>query len=263
MAPNVHRAERVVAAAAAAGLLAWVAAEDDREDPLKRAAPWAAGVLLFRALTGYCPIYGALGTGTRRTDTRTALAGPRGIHVRESTTVARRPHEIYALWRTLENLPRFMSHLESVREIDERRSHWVTKPVAGMRFEWDAEIVNEEEGEHIGWRSLPKSDVVSAGSVHFKPAPGGRGTEIHVVLQYDPPAGRLGRAIARLLGNDPASQVREDLRRFKQWLEAGAPPTTEGQPSGARTAAGRLMQRVEGPGAQGSAEPVAREEQMA
>jgi uncharacterized membrane protein len=244
MSPNVHRVERVAAAAAGAWLLGMSSSTRDR-DTLSRVAPWLGGALLFRALTGYCPLYAALGTGTRRTDTKTALAGPRGIHVRDSVTVSRRPHEVFALWRRLEDLPRYMPHLESVRELDARRSHWVTKPVAGMRFEWDAEIIDELEGEHIGWRSLPGADIVSAGSVHFKPAPGGRGTEVHVALQYDPPAGKVGGFVARLLGDDPASQIREDLRRFKQWLEAGAPPTTEGQPTGDRSALGSLMEEYE------------------
>jgi uncharacterized membrane protein len=212
-----------------------------RGDLPSRVAPWAAGSLLFRALTGWCPFYAALGTGTRRLDTKSALRGPRGIHVRDAITVMRRPHEVYALWRRLENLPRYMSHLEAVRELDERRSHWVTRPVAGMRFEWDAEIVDEVEGEHIGWRSLPNADVVNAGSVHFKPAPGNRGTEIHVHLQYDPPAGRLGRLAAKLLGDDPASQIREDLRRFKQHVETGAPQTAEAQPIVGRTGMGGVV----------------------
>jgi uncharacterized membrane protein len=231
MSPNVHRIERVAAGAAAA----WLATAAMRRptqapDSLTRVAPWLAGLLFFRALTGYCPVYGALGTGTRRMDTKRALAGPRGLHVREHITVERRPHEVFAMWRRLENLPRYMPHLESVQELDERRSHWVTKPVAGMRYEWDAEIVNEVEGEHIGWRSLPGADVVSAGSVHFTPAPGGRGTDVQVTLQYDPPAGKLGGAIARLLGEDPAAQIREDLRRFKRWMETGAFPTDDREP---------------------------------
>ena len=246
MGANVHRVERLGAAAAAVWLLTSTGHGERREDDtFARIAPWAAGLLFFRALTGYCPVYAALGTGTRRTDTKTALAGPRGVHVREATTVARRPHELFAMWRQLENLPRYMTHLESVKELDERRSHWVTRPVAGMRFEWDAEIVNEVEGEHIGWRSLPGADVVSAGSVHFRPAPGDRGTEVQVILQYDPPAGRLGAMVARVLGDDPASQIREDLRRFKQFAETGAPPTVEGQSTGRRGPVSRFMERQE------------------
>lgn len=245
MSPNVHLIERVVTAAAAAGVLAAYYREGPRDETFDRVAPWAASALLMRSLTGYCPLYGAVGTGTRRTDTKRALAGPRGIHVREAVTVQRRPHEVFAIWRRLENLPLFMPHLESVTEIDARRSRWVTKPVAGMRFSWDAEIVDEVEGEHIGWRSLKGADVVSAGSVHFKPAPADGGTEVRVVLQYSPPAGGLGRAIAALLGDDPASQIREDLRRFKQWIEAGEAPTTEGQPAGRRTVAGRVIEGFE------------------
>lgn len=246
MSPNVNLIERVATAAAAATLLAtYYRQTGPRDERFDRVAPWAASALLFRSLTGYCPLYGALGTGSRRSDTRRALGGPRGVRVREAITVARRPHEVFAIWRRLENLPFFMPHLESVTELDARRTRWVTKPVAGMRFTWDAEIINEIEGEHISWRSLPGSDVVSAGSVHFKPAPDDRGTEVRVTLQYAPPAGKLGRAAAAMLGDDPSSQIREDLRRFKQWLEAGDAPTTEGQPHGRRTVAGRVLEHAE------------------
>jgi uncharacterized membrane protein len=235
--PNVHYLERAATAAAAVWLLSGYLQRRRRENGrgengtsprlLDRVAPWAAAALLGRSLTGFCPVYGALRTGTRRVDTRSALAGPRGLHVREAITIARRPHEVFAIWRQLGNLPLFMPHLESVTETDERRSHWVTRASGGLRLKWDAEIIDEVEGEHIGWRSLPGGDVVSAGSVHFKPAPGGQGTEVRVVLQYAPPAGRIGGAIAKLLGDDPSSQIREDLRRFKQWLETGAPPSAD------------------------------------
>jgi uncharacterized membrane protein len=122
-----------------------------------------------------------------------------------------------------------MPHLKTVTELDERRSHWIAKPIAGKTFEWDAEIIDEVEGEHIGWRSLPGSDVISAGSVHFKPLEDG-GTDVQVTLQYAPPAGRVGRFVARLLGDDPSTQIRSDLQRFKELMEGTAAST---QSSGA------------------------------
>jgi uncharacterized membrane protein len=125
-----------------------------------------------------------------------------------------------------------MDHLESVRILDGKRSHWVAKAPLGTSVEWDAEIINEEANELIGWRSLEGADVPNAGSVRFRPAPGGRGTEVRVNLEYNPPTGKLGAAFAKLLGEEPERQVEEDLRRFKQWMEAGEIPTTAGQPKG-------------------------------
>jgi uncharacterized membrane protein len=122
-------------------------------------------------------------------------------------------------WRNFENLPRFMDHLESVTVIDENQSHWVAKAPAGTRVEWNAAIHNEIEDELIAWRSLPGADVNNAGSVHFTPAGEGR-TEVRVVLSYEPPAGKMGAAIAKLLGEEPSQQVEDDLRRFKQVMEA-------------------------------------------
>ena len=134
----------------------------------------------------------------------------RGIRVEESVIINRSPEELYRFWRNFENLPRFMSHLKAVHVIDDKRSHWVTKGPAGSEVEWDAEIINEIPNELIGWRSVDDSQVSHAGSVHFTRAMRG-GTEVRVILRYDPPGGKVGAAIAKLFGEDPARQVREDL----------------------------------------------------
>src|SRR5260370_25086851 len=110
-----------------------------------------------------------------------------------------------------------MRHLESV-QVQGNRSHWVAKGPLGTCVEWDAEIYNENPNEMIAWRSLEGADVDSTGSVHFTPAPGGRGTDVRVVLKYNPPAGKLGAAIAKLFGSEPDQQIRDDLRRFKQLM---------------------------------------------
>src|SRR5262249_48373258 len=122
---------------------------------------------------------------------------------------------LYRRWRDLAGLPRFMEHLVSVTEHGPR-SHWVAKAPVGLTVEWDAELVNDQPGRLIAWRSLEGSQVDTAGSVHFNPAPSGRGTEVVVELKYDPPGGRLGSWLAWLFGREPSVQVREDLRRFKQ-----------------------------------------------
>lgn len=180
----------------------------------------AAGVgLVLRGLAGYCPVTAA--ATKARPDTARQLSGSRGVHVRETVTVDRPRMEVYRFWRQLSNLPRFMTHLERVDELDARRSHWVATGPFGRRVEWDAEIINEIEGSLIAWQSLPDAEVASAGSVRFRDLPAGA-TEIVVRLQYQPPAGRVGAWAASAAGADPAEQIREDLRNVKAVLETGA-----------------------------------------
>jgi uncharacterized membrane protein len=163
-------------------------------------------------------------------------------HVSKSVTVNRPIADVYQFWRDFENLPRFMQHLEAVEVMGVRRSHWVARAPAGKQVEWDAEIVDERRNELISWRSLDGSDVRHAGTVRFREAPGDRGTEIRVELDYDPPAGAIGSAIAKLFGEEPSQQLRDDLRRFKQVLETGEVVLSEGSPEGAGQGASK--QRV-------------------
>src|SRR3954470_11117091 len=230
---NVADVERWASALGGAALAAYGIRQVREERSMAGAMIAAsAGVLIYRGATGRCPMYAATGINTADTDTRTALSGSRGVNVEDAVTINRPPEELYACWRDFSRLPTFMSHLISVRPIDARRSHWVAKAPAGRKVEWDAEIINEIPNELIGWRTLENADVVSAGSVRFRRADNGRGTEVRVRLQYDPPAGKAGSAIAWLFGNEPSQQIREDLRRFKQLLETGEVPNTKGQPRG-------------------------------
>lgn len=143
------------------------------------------------------------------------------VRTKRSITVNRPVEEVYGFWRNFENLPRFMRHLESVTVQGERRSHWVAKAPAGKTVEWDAEMVEDRENELISWRSLPGADVYNAGEVRFNRAPGGRGTEVRVTLEYHPPLGKLGSKVAMLFREEPGQQVADDLRHFKQVLETG------------------------------------------
>lgn len=189
------------------------------------------GSLVCRGLTGHCSAYQALGVNTAERHGRTAaVAAGRGVRVERAVTINRPAAELFRCWRNFEGLPRFMKHLESVRS-EGNRSHWTTHGPAGTTVSWDAEIVNEVPDRLIAWRSLEGSAVSTAGSVRFVEAPGNRGTEVHVELKYDPPAGRLGSWLAWLFGEEPGQQVQEDLRRFKQLIEAGEIPTVAGQPS--------------------------------
>ena len=223
---NISDAERWLMMAAGVGLGAYGASQ-------RRASGWALaglGALLFRrGYTAHCEIYEALGINTAGTgeDTRRALGGSAGVVVEESVTINRASSELYRFWRNLENLPRFMSHLESVERITDTLSRWRAKGPAGTTVEWNAEIINEVPDQVIGWRSIEGSDVVSAGSVNFEEAGPGRGTRVRVRLQYSPPGGKVGAAFAKMMGRDPATEIREDLRRFKQLIEAGEVATNE------------------------------------
>jgi uncharacterized membrane protein len=160
------------------------------------------------------------------------LTRPHTIRVEKSVNINKSPEEIYQFWRKLETLPRFMNHLESVNVTDERHSHWVAKAPVGMKVQWDAEIVNDLENEFISWRSLENADVPNAGSVAFRQLEDGQGTEVSVVLEYDPPAGVLGATFARLFGEEPSVQVADDLQRLKRLLETGEAEPTDTQGEG-------------------------------
>jgi len=147
--------------------------------------------------------------------------------------IRRTPTAVYGFWRDLENLPTFMSHLSSVEATDASRSHWVAKGPLGTRLEWDAEIINEKEAELIAWRSLSGSTVDTAGSVHFRPLSDGRETELRISLKYNPPGGKLGIGVARLLGESPQQQIDADLHSLKQFLEETGMSNSNG-PSPAR-----------------------------
>jgi uncharacterized membrane protein len=173
-------------------------------------------------------------------DVLTALASLRSrggtataFSVSAATTVNKPQQEVYAFWRDLSHLPQFMAHVREVRTTDgDRRSHWVAEaPVRGT-VAWDAEIVEDRPGSALRWRSTDGADVANEGSVEFAPAPGGRGTEVRVQLTYAQPAGRAGRVVAKLLGEAPDQQIRDDLTRFKQVLETGQVVRSEGTPEG-------------------------------
>ena len=213
---DLGKTERLISGAAGAALL-FLTFRTRRLRPFL--FPVATG-LIAKALKGHTGKSGRT-RGDDRTSQVASVGRGRGIKVEESVTINRPLLEVYRFWRNFENLPRFMDHLEAVTVIDDTRSHWVAKGPAGTKVEWDAVIHNEVADELIAWRSLPGSEVNNAGSVHFTPTPDGTGTDVRVVLSYDPPAGKLGAAVAKLLGEEPSKQVADDLRRFKQVMDSG------------------------------------------
>ena len=194
------------------------------------------GDLIFRGATGHCSLYGALGidTSTKSEEPNSPynkgwLAGR--VHVTKSIIINKSPAELYHFWRNFENLPKFMNHLESVQNLGGNRSHWKAKAPLGTSVEWDAELSSDRENERIGWHSIEGSDIPNSGVVEFLPTVD-RGTEVRVILTYEPPAGEVGALFAKLFGEEPSQQVEEDLRRFKRLMETGEVIKTEGQTSG-------------------------------
>lgn len=178
--------------------------------------------LVARGASGWCPVTAAIDPDAQydTEQTKRHLGGTHGVIVEDAITIYRPVSEVYSYWRNLENLPCFMEHLEEVRPTDRLHSHWVARGPLGVLVEWDAEIINDIPPTLLSWKSVGYSDVISAGSVRFKPQ-GEHATHVHVKLQYDPPAGKLGATVAWLFGDDPQNQIAEDLRRFKQLIETG------------------------------------------
>jgi uncharacterized membrane protein len=160
------------------------------------------------------------------------LPESRGVRVQQSLTINRDREDVYQFWRNFENLPRFMRNLESVEVVGEKRSKWVAKGPVGMQVSWEAETVEDVENELLRWRSVEGSQIDTTGSIQFRPAPGNRGTEIRVLMTYDPPGGQLGAAIASLFGASAEMEIKQDLRRFKQIIETGEVACVSGQPRG-------------------------------
>ena len=182
----------------------------------------AGGGLMYRGVTAQTGIQDALGMNQI-------------IKVEKTVTISNKsPEELYQFWRNFENLPHFMKHLKHVSVINNTRSHWIASAPMGGSVEWDAEIINDQENRLIAWASVEGADIDNSGFVRFQRAPEGRGTEVKVVIEYNPPGGVVGDAIAKLFGEEPQQQIGDELRRFKMLMEAGEMATTEGQPSGRR-----------------------------
>lgn len=182
----------------------------------------AGGGLIYRGVTAQTGIQETLGMN-------------QSIRVEKSVTISNKSQEeLYRFWRNFENLPHFMKHLKHVTVYNDTRSHWIASAPMGSSVEWDADIIKDEPNRLIAWASAEGADIDNSGFVRFQPAPAGRGTEVKVVIEYNPPGGAVGDAIAKLFGEEPKQQIGDELRRFKMLMEAGEIATIEGQPSGRR-----------------------------
>ncbi|MDX5419739.1 MAG: SRPBCC family protein [Hymenobacteraceae bacterium] len=221
---NVGRPERVLSAVGGAAL-ALLGLR--RPGAAGVAAALAGGVLLFRGATGYCPVNQALGRNDAQDEDIS-------VDIIKTITVERPRTEVYQFWRILENLPKFMEHLESVQQDGPQRSHWKAKIPGGLgTIDWDADIINEKENELIAWRSLPNSDIDNAGEVRFSDSPDGKGTIVQAIISYSPPVGSVGGLAARMLNPMFQNMVEKDLRYFKRFMETGEDVHKHHQPLGA------------------------------
>jgi uncharacterized membrane protein len=186
-----------------------------RQSLLMNMARLAAGsYLLYRGVSGNCPLSAALGDKGRHT---------RSINIRK-TFVVNQPREVvYYAWRQLEELPAFLQHIKEIKLLDDGRSHWVIEALPGLpRLEWDAALVEDREGRMLSWRSLPGSSVETAGKISLRDF-AGNATEVRLMITYRPPAGQLGATLAKLLTPAFEKMVREDIDRFKQYIERYKP----------------------------------------
>jgi uncharacterized membrane protein len=156
------------------------------------------------------------------------------MQVRAQITVRAARDEVYAFWHDFQNLPRFMTYIEDVQQSD-GRSHWKARAPMGKTVEWDAETTRDVPGEMIAWRSLHGVPVRTSGTVRFVDAPGDRGTEIHLEMEYDLPGGAVLATLAKMVGGDPKAMAKDDLRRLKQVMETGEVVRSEGSPEGQLT----------------------------
>ena len=227
---NVGDMERVMSVLSGAALAAYGL---DRRDMPGSFLAIVGAELIRRGATGHCLVYDALNVSTASDATahgphRDLPAGraatvraSRAVKIEHVVTVKLSPAEAYAFWRNPANLPRVVEFVEAVDMVTDRTAHWRVRGPTGTEIEWDAEIINEIPNELLAWKSVGDAPIPNAGSLHFRAAPNGRGTEVKIVVEYEPPAGHLGAWIAKLIRENPDAQLRDALRRFKQLAETG------------------------------------------
>jgi uncharacterized membrane protein len=150
-----------------------------------------------------------------------ALIENRGDALVGRTVTINRPiGELFSYFRDFANLATFMENVERIDVLDDRRSHWVVKAPGGKTVEWTSVVTEEAPDSFIAWASEEGADVANSGRVDFRDA-GDRGTMVSATILYDPPAGTIGKLVAKIFQREPAIQARRDLRRFKQLMETG------------------------------------------
>ncbi|MCH8686485.1 SRPBCC family protein [Pedomonas mirosovicensis] len=210
--------ERAVSVAAGGLLAGWGIR---RGGALGWAAGLAGGLLVARGLAGMAPVRRAFAPSRLEEEEARKRGWSSAAAASWSVTINRPRQELYDFWRNFANLAEIMEYVEKVEVTDETRSEWSVKGPAGVTLKWTALVTEDVPGQRIAWSSEEKAMVKNTGWVEFRDAPAGQGTEVHAVILYKPPAGQTGRMLAKLLHREPTIQLRRDLRRFKQLMEAG------------------------------------------
>jgi len=208
---NIDQGERIISLLAGSWLLYKSLQKIGKHPLLGLQGAAAGGLMLYRGATGVCPVYQKIGKDT--TD-------PQAINITQDLVVNAPVDKVYAFWRELSNLPRFMTHLKTVEQTSEQVSLWTANTPGGLvDLNWKAEITREEPGAYLGWQSLEGSMIDNAGKIEFRETLNGTGTELHIEIDYFPPAGSLGRAITSFFNGIFQRMIREDIQRFKTYAE--------------------------------------------
>lgn len=231
---NLTRVDRWAYVAGGLALVAWGLS---RRGAVRTGAAGLGGWLLYQAYSGYNPMFEPLGIRVNR-EPAESEAGET-IVLDQAITINADRQTLYDYWRDFTNLPNFAPRLTRVEVLDDRNSRWHVRAAQGREVVWESEITHDRPGSEIAWRSLHNTALTHFGSVHFRDAPGGRGTVVAVHLEYVPPVGALGAALARMTGQAPERYVTDALRRLKQLVEVGEIITTRGQSAGADRDEGR------------------------
>ncbi len=241
---NVGRRERFVSASSGAALTIYGLRSLFQKKSGRGIGLLAIGSgLIYRGTTGNCPLYSKLDFSTATVPDALESAMQT---VEKSVLIQRSPSDLYEFWHDFTRLPQFMENITSVSIQDKTHSHWTAQLPLGKTAEWDAEIVADEPGHRIAWKSLPGADIENSGSVTFTPGFHENETRVTVSLSYHLPLGSAGTVTATVFGQAPEKQIKNTLHRFKSLMEAGEIPTTQGQPSGPRSPMGRMLQKIEG-----------------
>jgi uncharacterized membrane protein len=186
----------------------------------------AGAILLHRGATGRCHVYGALGIDTsgQTTPARRGAMPAEGdvgcVRAEASITVNRMAEELYRYWRDFTHAPSYMDRILAVRVLDERTSQWTAEGPRGRAWEWTSEVTEDVPNRRIAWHTLPGSDLPNRGSVEFTPGRIGE-TVVRYTVEFLPPGGVVGQAIASAFHQMPEKMIQDDLRRFKTVMEAG------------------------------------------
>jgi len=225
---NVGAAERLASMAMGGVLVTWAFR---KRSPAMIAAGIVGADLIYRGASGHCRVYDALGVNTAATNTTGEQISSSAPEIQRSITINRSPEELFTLWSNPENLGRIMAHFAEVTPEGGDVTRWKVRGPMSQMFEWTSRQTVEEPGSKLSWQSLPGGTIATRGNVAFRPGPEGKGTEVTIWVQFEPPLGAVGEALAKTLQTFPRAIAGQALRRFKSLAETGEIPTLDHNPS--------------------------------